>query len=336
MYSSFPTVDLKPVALPTVVPQALHPSIASDGAVHTLPYDITFWGIRDLRYNLFSFLPITALFSLSGTCQQLRVWVQEFYEGRVTSVLGDVVPKDDVPAFLRVVNRYEGRIGGSTAYRIADPLSVFKPNDLNILVPFGCRIGIRNNLVRNWKCTVAVNGKEIGRKNLKDWSTGTSLLLTDKGYRITITESFEDSIIPLVLAGYSTAECVLMGLRSFTLLYPSLVSEGTVVKMSSFGVDMPPQCKTNLDARFNFQYSTEYLGVRCAEACPSLWRRSAAHRWCATFEWNGYADGDDIVEEKRIDWGNLEWKVGYDCKNVHCGWQNRRPVELCSWKSWDV
>ncbi|KAJ3764602.1 hypothetical protein FB446DRAFT_49024 [Lentinula raphanica] len=98
----------------------------------------------------------------------------------------------------------------------------------------------------------------------------------------------------------TTAESILMGSESFTLLYPTLVNEGVVLPMSGYGVGMP----RNLDHTL-------------------LWRCSQGGRWTATWNWGGLADND---KEKELDWGSFEWKIGHDCINPCCGWKNRIPV----------
>ncbi|KAJ3823759.1 hypothetical protein F5880DRAFT_1612582 [Lentinula raphanica] len=181
----------------------------------------------------------------------MRSWVLKFYKGRVTSVLSNVLPSDKHSAFLQLINSNSGRIAGSTAYQIADPMSNFNPSDLNILVPIGCRVGLRRQLKLKFDCTENADGIEIGRKYLSNWSKGTSRLTSPTGHPITITESNDDSFIPLMVAGYSTAESVLMGSESFTLLYPTLVNEGVVLPMSGYGVGMPRNLDHILLSRFH-------------------------------------------------------------------------------------
>ncbi|KAJ3966314.1 hypothetical protein EV361DRAFT_872492 [Lentinula raphanica] len=234
--------------------------------------------IGHLRCEVFTLLGICSLFSLAATNHQMRSWVLKFYKGRVTSVLSNVLPSDKHSAFLQLINSNSGRIAGSTAYQIADPMSNFNPSDLNILVPIGCRVGLRRQLKLRFDCTENSDGIEIGRKYLSNWSKGTSHLMSPTGHPITITESNDDSFIPLMVAGYSTAE-----------------------------------------------------------TCPRLWRRSQGGRWTATWNWGGLADNDDeedYDEEKELDWGSFEWKIGHDCVNPCCGWKNRIPLELCRYKSW--
>ena len=140
-----------------------------------------------------------------------------------------------------------------------------------------------------------------------------------------------------MVAGYSTAESVLMGSESFTLLYPTLVNKGVVLPMSGYGVGMPRNLDHILLSRFHCLGSTHFLDIPCAEACQRLWRRSQGGRWTATWNWGGLADKDeeeDYDEEKELDWGSFEWKIGHDCVNPCCGWKNRIPLELCRYKSW--
>ncbi|KAJ3766178.1 hypothetical protein FB446DRAFT_794352 [Lentinula raphanica] len=313
--------------LPTVIPPDLFQPTQLSTTVPLAPVQRTqvFWATHELRWAVFSSMGVATLFNFASCSWETRKWVQYFYRGRLTSVLSDFFPQNRCLELVDVIDTFEGRIAGSIAYRIVDPMSTFVPRNLNIVVPSGCRLGLQRVLIKEWNCTLGIDGRNAGRKIWRPWSNGTTQLSTEKGFKITITESVDDYMLPLMLAGYSTAECVLVGRQTFTILYPSLVEEGIVLKMSNYGSDMPDDYMDVLASRFDTYESTELLPVPCAEACPRLWRRSLGQRWCVTYRWSGRRG---LPKESDLAWGSFEWKIGHDCRNSLCRWKNTVPLDL--------
>ncbi|KAJ3831777.1 hypothetical protein F5878DRAFT_672999 [Lentinula raphanica] len=199
------------------------------------------WNIKDLRWTIFENTGVVTLFSLGKTCPKFKDWVQEFYSARVTRMLSHAFPPKNHLDFFDVLDFFEARIGGSAAYTVVDPRSSFKPSDLNILTPYGNLNPFKTELMKNWNCVLDPSSKHTVRRRFDNWARLTVDLISPLGFRITITESYELSLLPLMLAGYSTAECVLLGGHTFTLLYPTLAENGEVMRLPSSGHAIPEE-----------------------------------------------------------------------------------------------
>ncbi|KAJ3770928.1 hypothetical protein FB446DRAFT_705026 [Lentinula raphanica] len=79
--------------------------------------------IRNLRWNLFEHTGIISLFKMFSMCSALH----KAFDPKLHT------------KFMKVLNRFEGKTGGSAAYSVADPFSTLAVNDINILVP--CILG---------------------------------------------------------------------------------------------------------------------------------------------------------------------------------------------------
>ncbi|KAJ3824620.1 hypothetical protein F5880DRAFT_1558463 [Lentinula raphanica] len=288
--------------------------------------------IRDLRLTLFANTGVVTLFALGATCSTLRTWVQAFYRTRAKHLLDKVFPGLPIEDFFELLNLNEARIGGSFAYAIVDPTSIFTPRDLNILSPTAKGDSLRDMLVAEWKCTREPDEPNRPTPNNDDDPEWTMYLRSASGYTITITESDDRSLLPLMLTGYSTAECVLVGGHTFTLLYPSLVENGEVLRLPSLGRPIPDSVFDTISNRFKLLDSTEYLGRRCGECCPNIWRRTMGMRGSATLYWGGLSEGRD----SRLRPGSYEWKIAHACRNPLCEWRNVSPMEMCQWLWWEV
>ncbi|KAJ3831667.1 hypothetical protein F5878DRAFT_667319 [Lentinula raphanica] len=296
------------------------------------PHDIAHivWQHFDLRWNLFEHTGVLSLFALSCTCTTMRLWVQAFYRSRIKGMLSKAFPKKQHANFLDLLEEFDGRIGGSAAYCVVDPCAPLVFNNIDILVPFGSGANMCRSLVGHYGLTdVSEEREPIVRDRFESWVHDVYEMQNKSGFTVKVTESQTASLVPLMVAGYTTAECVLIGRSNFTLLYPSLVENGDVLYLHSMVNTVPPDQVAKLQRRWHLLDSTQHLGLPCQESCPRLWRRSVGYRNCALLDWGGYRSGG----ETDINWGSFEWKVGFDCHNPLCN--NPRPFEMCRWLCWD-
>ncbi|KAJ3966891.1 hypothetical protein EV361DRAFT_1011288 [Lentinula raphanica] len=287
---------------------------------------------RDVRYTLFEHTSVLSLFSSGATCTTMHDWVQTFYRSRVKRLLGNVFPAKLHPDFFNVLHSHKSRIGGSMAYAIVDPSTIFIPNNINILSPWGEADSFRDVLLRDWECTLEQDEPTREPVNSDMFPPRTMHLKTAQGYSITITESDNLSLTALMLNGYTTAECVLVGGHTFTLLYPSLVDNGEVLRLPSIDRAIPEEVLDCVGARFKLLESTEDLGRPCRESCPNLWRRSIGMKDVATLYWGGFRGGKD----SRLIAGSFEWKLAHTCRNPLCKWSKVSPMQMCKWLWWNV
>ncbi|KAJ3772900.1 hypothetical protein FB446DRAFT_788305 [Lentinula raphanica] len=288
------------------------------------------WRVLDLRWTVFESMGILTLFSLSGTCRTMRRWVRAFYRARVSRMLSNAFEDKHHAAFLDTLEEFDGKIGGSAAYSVADPCAPIVPNDINIMVPYGSGRSLCCELKTEFGCTGQTAGNEdLIRDRFDTWLNNFYVLHTPMGFKLTISESETSSHLPLMLAGYSTAECVLLGRQNFTVMFPSLIEHGDVISMHAMGYTIPADVSMRLRRRWALLESTEELNRPCGECCPRLLRRSFGHRQCATLKWGGYSKG----AESEIQWGSYEWKISFDCHNFFC--DNPRPLEMSRWLCWE-
>ncbi|KAJ3832121.1 hypothetical protein F5878DRAFT_666856 [Lentinula raphanica] len=288
--------------------------------------------IRDLRLTFFENTGVLTLFALGATCSTMRTWVQAFYRGRVTRLLSNVFPVPRHIEFFDVLHSHHSRIGGSFAYAVVDPSSVFIPNNINILSPFGKGDSFCDILLDRWGCTLVTDGPTREPVSSDFFEPRTIYMKTPQGYSITITESDDFSLMSLMLTGYTTAECVLLGGHTFTLLYPSLVENREVLRLPSVERAIPEQVLDCVSTRFNLLDSTQHLGRPCGESCPNIWRRSLGMKGSATLYWGGFKNGRD----SRLKSGSYEWKIAHTCRNPLCKWSSIKPMEMCDWLWWAV
>ncbi|KAJ3765177.1 hypothetical protein FB446DRAFT_795316 [Lentinula raphanica] len=223
----------------------------------------------------------------------MRTWVHTYYRSRITRLLSKVFPVPRHQEFFNVLHAHHSRIGGSFAYAIVDSSSVFVPDNINILSPAGQGDSFRDVLVAKWGCTVESNGPSRDPVSPDVFAPTTIHMKTAEGFTLTITESDDLSLMSLMLTGYTTAECVLVGGHTFTLLYPLLVENGEVLRLPSVERPIPERALDTVAARFKLLDSTEHLGRPCGESCPNIWRRSLGMRGSATLYWGGFKAGKD-------------------------------------------
>ncbi|KAJ3724882.1 hypothetical protein C8R42DRAFT_640781 [Lentinula raphanica] len=265
------------------------------------------WRILDLRWTVFESMGILTLYSLSGTCRTMRRWVQQFYRARVSRMLSNAFDEKVHASFLNTLEEFDGKIGGSAAYSVADPCAPIAHNDINILVPYGSGRSLCCQLIQDFGCSGQTAGNEdLIRARFDAWLDNFYVLHTETGFKLTISESESSSHLPLMLAGNSTAECVLLGSQNFTLIFPSLVEHGDVICMHAMGYTIPADVFLRLQRRWSILESTEELNRPC-----------------------GYGRG----AENEVQWGSYEWKISFDCRNFFC--DNPRPFEMSRWLCWE-
>ncbi|KAJ3840145.1 hypothetical protein EV361DRAFT_950478 [Lentinula raphanica] len=191
----------------------------------------TIYRIRDLRLTMFEHTGAVSLFAMAATCSTMRTWIQSFYRSRVRRLFARAFHPGRLLEFFDLLDSFQSRIGGSFAYAAVDPTSTFIPKDLNILVPEGGAEAFQDALVENWGCSVEPTRPKRKSPSTDVFASRTMYLQTPLGFSITLTESDGASLLPLMLTGYTTAECVLLGAHTFTLLYPSLVENGEVLRL---------------------------------------------------------------------------------------------------------
>ncbi|KAJ3761508.1 hypothetical protein EV360DRAFT_80164 [Lentinula raphanica] len=236
----------------------------SGPAIHQM-----FWQNLDLRWTMFENSGILSLFELSRTSTTMRAWVEEFYQARVGRMLSkafDVKVHADV---MDTLDEYDGRFVGSAAYCVADPRASIDINDINVVVPYGSGQSFCKALIQLYHCKGrAVSKDNLIRDRFDNWVENFYVLKSPEGINLTISESMKSSILPLTLAGYSTAECVLLGRSKFTLLFPTLVERGDVLSMHTMGYTIPAETADLLRRRWRFMESTDEMDYPCEEACP--------------------------------------------------------------------
>ncbi|KAJ3817732.1 hypothetical protein F5880DRAFT_1511539, partial [Lentinula raphanica] len=287
---------------------------------------------RDLRYTIFENAGVLSLFALGATCSTMRTWVHTYYRSRITRLLCKVFPVPRHQEFFNVLHAHHSRIGGSFAYAIVDSSSVFIPDNINILSPAGQGDSFRDVLLSKWGCTLESSGPTRDPVSPDVFAPTTIHMKTAEGFKLTITESDDLSLMSLMLTGYTTAECVLVGGHTFTLLYPSLVEHGEVLRLPSVERAIPERALDTVAARFKLLDSTEHLGRPCGESCPNIWRRSLGMRGSATLYWGGFKAGKDT----RLKSGSFEWKIAHRCRNPLCKWSAVQPMQMCNWLWWEV
>ncbi|KAJ3719274.1 hypothetical protein C8R42DRAFT_643540 [Lentinula raphanica] len=274
----------------------------------------------DLCWTIFEHTPVLSLFALGATCSNIRASVQAFYRGRVIHMMATVFEAGRHSQFLQVIDHFGSRIGGSLAYRVVDPTATFTPNDLNILTPFGKAERLCEELTSVWDCVLGPGLPRVNRAGPDFCPGDTYYLKSPLGFPITITESYDDSIVPLMLTGFTTAE-----------LYPTLVENGQVLRLPCEGRKIPDDFMATVRNRLDVLDSTDNLGRPCLECCPNVWRRTAGMRGSATMHWGGLTPGTDT----KLKSGSYEWKTGDRCRNELCKWNGVEALEMSRWRWWE-
>ncbi|KAJ3971574.1 hypothetical protein EV361DRAFT_208229 [Lentinula raphanica] len=285
---------------------------------------------RDLCWTFFETMGVVTLFALSATCTSMRRLTTEFYRGRTRGALANVFEGQRHADLLELVNNYEARIGGLFAHCVVDPTCSFIPNNLDILTPAGNGDGLRDELLRNWNCTL-LPGEELRRRTTtQPADRRTFYMKSPLDFKISITESEDVSLLPVMLTGYTTAECVLLGAHTFTLFYPSLVENGEVLRLPAAGQGIPVDILDEISSLWTLLDSTENVGRPCGECCPNIWRRTLGMRRSATLNWGGFTSQLD----SELISGSYQWKLDGECKNVLCKWSLHQPQDMNRWLWW--
>ncbi|KAJ3884239.1 hypothetical protein GG344DRAFT_71493 [Lentinula edodes] len=195
--------------------------------------------------------------------------VRAVYRARAAAVVDLAFPTEQHASFWYGMESHHSYIGGSAAYWIVDSTARYSFSNINILAPLGtldkwCR----------WLTTLGCKElflHDFRRRNFTSCSTSIRVFATPKGIIMTVTESNGSSVIPLMLNGDSTAECVAVGCHIAYILYPTLVDNNVVLPLAT-DVATHHLLQSLYGRRHKFYYNTRDLGEKCRESCPALWR----------------------------------------------------------------
>ncbi|KAJ4491592.1 hypothetical protein C8J55DRAFT_557156 [Lentinula edodes] len=227
--------------------------------------------------------PVT-VFAYGSCNRSARMQVQMFFSSRVRKVLSRFLPKAQHSKFMDALEDYSCFIVGSVATAVVYPRAVFIPTDLNIIAPLGSFCRMKSVLM---KLSLAIGTQNAIKYHHRAWANDFVTLTTSQGLHVTITESMSKSILPLMISGDTSVECVTLGSHTMLSLYPSTFEHGISVPLRGSYV-IPRPVITKVSSRFTYHQDGSRLNTKCKEECPTLWRKSRGGRHFRGFFWGGF------------------------------------------------
>ncbi|KAG1856865.1 hypothetical protein C8R48DRAFT_674829 [Suillus tomentosus] len=135
---------------------------------------------------------------------------------------------------------------------------------------------------------------------------------------VTITESFEDSVFPVILAGSSTADMLCVSLAGVFAVLPDLL----VAQINMRGFPTSP-IEEDLGKRFHGKQfivlnDTSDLPGECGVYCPLLWRSTAHGTSTMMINWSlSQPHGHEGMVSQRLA-HRYWWRLSRQCHNQRC------------------
>ncbi|KAJ4493489.1 hypothetical protein C8J55DRAFT_554925 [Lentinula edodes] len=245
------------------------------------------FGHRDLREIVFRYCSFVYLSRLSTVCTELHRYVSMFFGSRVRTVLSFAFDHPLHKPFMKFLDRYQSFIVGSGAYQILDPHVNFRLNNLNIVAVCGSHSQWVNAFLQ-LGCVVH-DVKPRMREELHRFVDSHICFLTPKGLPITLTVAKGDSISPLFLCGYTTAEAVAVGSHFAYSFYPDLLEQGFNIPLNEVLPFSEEQIR-GLNLRSYFSVDNATWSKACGCSCPVLPRRTRSGVGIMSLCWRGLQD----------------------------------------------
>lgn len=256
-----------------------------------------------------SHMSLEELRVISATHTCARIIAKTTLRGRYNKCINSFVGKDGMGLNAALLESGSVIVGSAARYILSAPC-IWRPRDLNILVPIGNQSIVSAFLES--KQFVRLEGFPYTPIHTNSFVRYQRSLLI-----VTIEESLTDSIFPVLLSKLDTSLAMIVTPYGFIDFYPLL---------SSAGVRLCNRHRTTIerDAKtFNMGFTTAASTIAwqapCGSACPRINRRICFLEDAEFMDWTeGVAViGSDKIQELASR-SHFKWRLGGLCFNTHC------------------
>jgi len=229
----------------------------------------------DVITDILNHLSLPDLISYACTHRNARSFCAAVLRHRFCSVVSHFVA-EDIEDWSKLMNSTGAIIIGSAALQVAMGDEDWEPNDLNVVVPEE-----KSKDVLDFFTDMGYRFSRRGVQEPFHSTVGYLYVLSFGSFRVTVSESKSESVIPPVLCGSNTLEMNAMSSDGIICLYPNLITRKVgvaekataqqVLKWRERGIGLYTSC-------------VPWVGG-CGSSCPRVWRRAAGLRGMAHLNW---------------------------------------------------
>ncbi|KAF8061029.1 hypothetical protein FPV67DRAFT_1673852 [Lyophyllum atratum] len=282
-----------------------------------------FYSMSECVHLVLRQLPWTSLVAMSHTGRNGRDRARQIMRSRMLEVLSCYITLPQLEAFLATLKATHSGIAGSVPWSIITTDIILsdndQPHDINVLTPRGT--------TPEWVDVMRLIGftslEVIACYDGLETRCRRVLRFQNKEHRtITVTESLNSSILPLLLASSVTSQMNLITSSRIYCFYPSLSSACRSVG-STYTVPSLATVKIMTQRLIRFHMGTRYARLPCAEACPAVWRHTFGLPNVGQVAWGGLFNVDDVAgnmqdSDDALTKTHYKWKIGSVCTNEDC------------------
>ncbi|KAG1721254.1 hypothetical protein EDD22DRAFT_962558 [Suillus occidentalis] len=248
-----------------------------------------------LRKEIGSHLSLLDLHNLSSTCRNMRRTVAKMHYDSFQNMLRPYAV-GYLADLERAITNSGAVVVGSTALALILRPALWQPKDLNLVVPRGLTDPLQLWLLKNGFCAT---------HNAQNTSIAPSMQNSVNSHRkfshksrprlyITLTESVDDTILTVVLAGRTTAEKIYATAGGIFCAHPRLTFDRIVIPGFYGNLDSLTSTRRDWYSEKKMLYMPTTAGWddECGRDCPMLWNSV-----------------EDTKQTLIIDWIDKEWQT---------------------------
>lgn len=263
----------------------------------------------DILSEIMQHMSIEELRVMGVTHTSARMLAKTILRGRYQECIRRFIGKD-VVGLNAVLLATGAVIVGSAARYILSAPCIWRPRDLNIIVPNGKQGIVTAYLLSNQFMRInEFNYSRIHTCSVERYESPTCI--------VTIEESLTESIFPVVLSRMDTSLALIVTSFGFIDFYPLL---------SLAGIRLCNRHRTTFDRDVKVTHmgmatagSTIVWQTRCGSACPRINRRVCLLADAQFMDWsegNPFPFNDKIMDIARR--SHYKWRLGGQCFNNNC------------------
>lgn len=221
---------------------------------------------------------------------------------------------------LKMLSQCNGVVTGSTALSVILKPYDWSPNDLNLVVPRDGGTELETFLLRDGFIRLPTDGPCATKSQLIDFVTRhcTYARWNQSRACVTITESVDESVLPVILAGSSTADMVCANVGGVFAAHPLLLT----AQISIRGYPSSP-ISDDVAERFHARQfivldDTADLPGECHALCPLLWRSVERGHATMSINWSLPGRRQNDNEFPHITPHRYWWRLHNQCRNEKC------------------
>ncbi|RDB19161.1 hypothetical protein Hypma_014205 [Hypsizygus marmoreus] len=287
---------------------------------------------EDIGWMIAEHLDIVSLISFSHACKTTRIIAQTIFSNRIKAHLR-LFLRNAGPSVLDMIFSRGGALYGSAIFHLLNSDATWSPDNLNIVVPFGCVREIANELLAQhfveldgpdwkWPWVFVARPMRIFAPYCHPDESATDVMRP-----IVIVESLTSSVWPVILASNNTSQMDIVDATHVVSLHPHLSCHNMAFFHRLTDAENARHRGISVLSRFTGKWI-------CERWCPAETKHLGKARF-GLFEWrprdaqatkNGSSNAKSPTAELAIR-TNLKhkWRLAWLCPNKQCPGSWMRP-----------